>query len=723
MALSSVSVAGLFSDESDLFIAIKKGDVDGVKQHIEYMNTPASERITWKDHCDYCTIQEGEYPLGAAISSDHSKSFEIIKLLVRQGADVNVAGKYGLYGRRTPLASAVYEGRRGTTKFLLQNGAKVNALEGAPELFILLSGQDTHYQANRFNIMSLLINAGADLLAGGDSSHPINEIISAISNYPFSYALETAQDIDATMKFVLTDERVVNYITSPDYWLKEKALIVAIRFGLTELVSKLLLTNVDVSKKVGDNKKHSPLEVALLSSNFDIAEMLVKQGKKLNEINPNKAGYNLIHLAAANNHLDIIKFLLAHGADPKLKTEDGKTARSFAMKAGHIEIYEFLSKLGQQAQPQDRSTTAQTISVGEHNKPVIQILSPAFERGFKRAKQQYSKILNIKGRISDESKIIKATINSQAIYLDSTGHFETEVTLAKGDNTFVLFAEDKHGNNTTTDLKLQVDGFQTTSATSGLNWYNKQYALIIGIDEYQSPAIPPLNNAVNDAKKLSEIFTDQGYQVTTLFNSQASKKSIMTELKKIRKQTKETDSFVFYFAGHGQGLSLEADEKVGYILPYDSDLDLSSEDIFEYDESAISLSQVKKYAQAMGAKHVALLLDSCFSGLAMKRSLPKNITRNEAYYNDILSRQSINILTAGDDQPVSDGSGHSPFTLALIEGLENKAIDINDRDGLATFNELAAYVKAKVEKSTNRRQRPQFDNLSQQDGDLIFNLN
>ena len=32
------------------------------------------------------------------------------------------------------------------------------------------------------------------------------------------------------------------------------------------------------------------------------------------------------------------------------------------------------------------------------------------------------------------------------------------------------------------------------------------------------------------------------------------------------------------------------------------------------------------------------------------------------------------------------------------------------------------YVKEKVEKATGRRQRPQFDNLSMEDGDLIFRL-
>jgi len=121
----------------------------------------------------------------------------------------------------------------------------------------------------------------------------------------------------------------------------------------------------------------------------------------------------------------------------------------------------------------------------------------------------------------------------------------------------------------------------------------------------------------------------------------------------------------------------------------------------------------------MKSKHIALLLDSCFSGLALKRSIAQVKEMNFDYYNDLLSRKSINILTAGDDQPVSD---ISPFTKAIIEGLYNKGLDINDRDGYVTFTELAAYVKDKVEKSTNRRQRPQFDNLSDEDGDFIFKV-
>ncbi|MEE9610926.1 MAG: hypothetical protein V3W19_06720 [Desulfatiglandales bacterium] len=37
---------------------------------------------------------------------------------------------------------------------------------------------------------------------------------------------------------------------------------------------------------------------------------------------------------------------------------------------------------------------------------------------------------------------------------------------------------------------------------------------------------------------------------------------------------KKIDSFIFYFAGHGQGLTLEAGEKFGYIIPHDADITL-----------------------------------------------------------------------------------------------------------------------------------------------------
>lgn len=362
------------------------------------------------------------------------------------------------------------------------------------------------------------------------------------------------------------------------------------------------------------------------------------------------------------------------------------------------------------------------IAIIDKTIPVININYPSQARGVKRKKQFDSKVITIKGSIVDDSKILQSSIDNKNLALSSNGHFEASVTLKKGKNIFILRAKDKYGNESIKSIMINVERFKESSLVSKLDWYTNQYALIVGINNYKMSSIPTLQNAVNDAKKLSQIFENQGFNVISLYNENATKQKILRAIKKIKKQASPKDNFIFYFAGHGQGLTLSNKEKVGYLLPYDSNVDLLSEDVFDYDETAISLNQIKRYAKAMNTKHVALLLDSCFSGLAMKRSVPKAIKYNVDYYNDILSRRSINILTAGDDQPVSDGSGHSPFTIAIIEGIEKKGLDIADRDGLATFTELSSYVKAKVEKATNREQRPQFDNLSHEDGDFLFLL-
>jgi ankyrin repeat protein len=52
----------------------------------------------------------------------------------------------------------------------------------------------------------------------------------------------------------------------------------------------------------------------------------------------------LMH-AAAEGHLDVVKVLIAHGADRSLKDVDGDDAVSFATKAGHMQVAEYLNAI------------------------------------------------------------------------------------------------------------------------------------------------------------------------------------------------------------------------------------------------------------------------------------------------------------------------------------------------------------------------------------------
>ena len=98
-------------------------------------------------------------------------------------------------------------------------------------------------------------------------------------------------------------------------------------------------------------------------------------------------------------------------------------------------------------------------------------------------------------------------------------------------------------------------------------------------------------------------------------------------------------------------------------------------------------------------------------------SVENSSSKVNKLFKELLAKKSINILTAGDDQPVSDGSNHSPFTEALLDLLDSHI----DKDGYIRFSTLADYIQKYVMKKTKEQQKPQYKNESL-DGDFIFKL-
>jgi len=348
-----------------------------------------------------------------------------------------------------------------------------------------------------------------------------------------------------------------------------------------------------------------------------------------------------------------------------------------------------------------------------------------------------------------------------SVSINKSGHL---LVALEGDNRIKLFqiknSYDPSFNPSQTSSAIPV-GAKLDKEPS---LYHKQYAIVIGIDHYKNLALPRLTNAVNDARSVAKLLRKKGFSVIELYNENATKDKILDALKRIKQLATKDDATLFYFAGHGDGVSGHNNVREGYILPYDFDSSLNNPnlDVMYYDKSAISISSLVMYARDTKAKHIGLILDSCFSGLAMdskyaQKSLsssksknldsveydsktrsvrirPTNTTiasntttttssspnsNNETLnlFKELLSKKSINILTAGDDQPVSDGSNHSPFTQALL-----KALSSNTQKGYVRFSTLAEYIRKYVESKTNNRQKPQYKNESEDGGDFIFKI-
>jgi len=248
--------------------------------------------------------------------------------------------------------------------------------------------------------------------------------------------------------------------------------------------------------------------------------------------------------------------------------------------------------------------------------------------------------------------------------------------------------------------------------------YRDSWAAIIGIDDYVN--WQKLQYAAHDAQGVKDLLI-QKYNfkpdhVFTLLNGEATRQNILSLLgDKLADATKvqHEDRVFVFFAGHGATRKLASGRGLGYIIPVDADLT-------DFEGTAISMTNFQDISEAIPAKHVLFVMDSCYSGLALTRGGPALPSQN--YLNEISRREARQMFTAGGaDQQVADNgpNGHSVFTWTLLQGLDGRA-DLNG-DGVITATELAAYVAPAV--SALSHQTPEFGNLpGTEGGDFIFNL-
>jgi peptidoglycan/xylan/chitin deacetylase (PgdA/CDA1 family)/uncharacterized caspase-like protein len=247
-------------------------------------------------------------------------------------------------------------------------------------------------------------------------------------------------------------------------------------------------------------------------------------------------------------------------------------------------------------------------------------------------------------------------------------------------------------------------------------FYRESWAAIVGVDDYEK--WPRLRYAVNDAKAIRDIlvrrYRFKEENIFTLYNQEATRKNILSLLgdKLADPQRVQRDDRVFvFFAGHGTTRKLASGRDLGYIVPVDADTS-------NFHGQAISMTNFRDVAEAIPAKHLLFVMDSCYSGLGLTRG-----AATPAYVQDLSRRTARQLLTAGGaGQQVADGgpNGHSVFTWTLLQALEGSG-DLNG-DGYITASELAAYAVPIV--ASISQQTPAFGNIpGSEGGDFVFDRN
>ncbi len=247
------------------------------------------------------------------------------------------------------------------------------------------------------------------------------------------------------------------------------------------------------------------------------------------------------------------------------------------------------------------------------------------------------------------------------------------------------------------------------AAASLASAYGDSWAVIVGINDYQHERIPRLRYAVNDARSVERALLAQGFRrdrIVTLIDREATKARIETVLgDDLRQKVGPNDRLLVFFAGHGKTDRLPSGEEEGYLMPADGDPGR----LFG---TSISMTALRQISDRLKAKHILYLVDACYSGYALY-----NRSISEDLLTEMVRKRAVQILTAGrqDDQAQERG-GHGVFTDVLLRGLGGEAFA---GKGWLSLEELGVWVKQRVFAESNKRQLPQFGNLSGE-GQFVF---
>lgn len=246
-------------------------------------------------------------------------------------------------------------------------------------------------------------------------------------------------------------------------------------------------------------------------------------------------------------------------------------------------------------------------------------------------------------------------------------------------------------------------------AASAKTFKTNYYALIIGNNDYLQ--LPKLKTAVSDAKEVNRVLsTKYGFKTTLLVN--ATRKDILSTINDYRKKLNEGDSFLIYYAGHGE-YDKTADK--GYWLPVDA----AKDDPVDWIMAEDITSNIKRIL----AKHVLILSDSCYSG-SLTRSAASDLGKKgerNAFLAKMMERSSRTLMASGGNEPVADAGGrgnHSVFASAVLTALQ-------DSDKKTFTAEELFHGRVKEIVAGKSDQVPEYNNIrnsGHEGGDFIFQV-
>lgn len=254
------------------------------------------------------------------------------------------------------------------------------------------------------------------------------------------------------------------------------------------------------------------------------------------------------------------------------------------------------------------------------------------------------------------------------------------------------------------------------------------YLFTIGVSEFKS-SDRNLKYAKKDAEDLIKQFSKTGQYkevvVESFYNEEATKRKIQKAERFLEKAAID-DQIMIYVSTHGV-----LDDSLNYYLAmYDMDFNNPAEKGLPYE-------QIDKILDGLNCRNRLVLIDACHSGEVDKseaivkvENIGKNVRRRsksgsrdmirpkaglrnsftymQELFSNLSNQSGATVISAASGYEFaleSDEWSNGVFTYAILQGLKDKAADLNE-DGIVLISELKWYVVEKVGELTNGQQHP-----------------
>lgn len=300
----------------NLIDACRQCDISRVKKFLTSLSVNFTHPFT------------GDSALHAVAGSVFSKRKQVLEMLIKKGAQLNLKNKDFLTALHVATDNSYYD----VMDYLIKNGSNVNCIDGLGQTSLHRAARDDDVQAVRL-LLSHSIDPTIVSLQGYTAVQLAKENVMKILKDPPSDSvdleiqlLEASKggDLANVKKIISTNTRIVNCRDIDGR--HSTPLHFAAGYNRIALVEFLLQNGADVH--ASDKGGLVPLHNASSYGHLEVSQLLIKAGGDVNATDLWK--FSPLHEAAAKGKHEIVKLLLKHGANPTQKNRDGATPLDLA---------------------------------------------------------------------------------------------------------------------------------------------------------------------------------------------------------------------------------------------------------------------------------------------------------------------------------------------------------------------------------------------------------